>query len=135
MNEVNYINSTLVTNPCYIALCTTEKQFHKELTRLQLPLKDHPEYMPGNADACAHELVSSKGDNIILVCLGDVSGHSLPEIYALIVHEAIHAWQFVREDIGEKSPSSEFEAYAVQHICLGLFSAYYRSNRKRKVKK
>lgn len=43
---------------------------------------------------------------------------------SLIFHEAVHVWQRVREEMGETSPSTEFEAYAIQHIGLQLLMAY-----------
>ena len=43
---------------------------------------------------------------------------------ALLVHEAVHVWQAFCEDIGEKSPSDEFEAYSIQSISYELMTAY-----------
>lgn len=45
----------------------------------------------------------------------------------LLIHEAVHVWQDLREAIGEEKPSSEFEAYTVQNITAELFAAYERT--------
>jgi len=45
----------------------------------------------------------------------------------LLVHEAVHVWQDLCEGIGEHAPSSEFEAYTVQHISAELFRAYEKT--------
>jgi hypothetical protein len=51
-----------------------------------------------------------------------------PQVVAdLLVHEAMHVWRDIREAIGEEHPSSEFEAYMVQHIVAELFAAYQRT--------
>lgn len=46
------------------------------------------------------------------------------ETVGLLAHEAMHVWRDMRETIGEKDPSSEFEAYAVHNILDQLMSAY-----------
>ena len=46
------------------------------------------------------------------------------QIAAMLVHEAVHVWQTIRRSIGETSPSSEFEAYSIQHIAQELMSRY-----------
>jgi hypothetical protein len=48
----------------------------------------------------------------------------LEQVYALLVHEAVHIWQDVKHRIGEDNPSSEFEAYAIQNISQELMLAY-----------
>ena len=58
-----------------------------------------------------------------------VDGKCSNGIVGLIVHEAVHVWQFVRENIGESNPSSEFEAYAIQAISQELIEAYSESGR------
>jgi hypothetical protein len=45
-------------------------------------------------------------------------------IMSLLVHEGAHVWQDLREALGEKEPSSEFEAYAMQIIASELIAAY-----------
>lgn len=56
----------------------------------------------------------------------------LPEIYALLAHEAVHIWQAVREAMFEESPSSEFEAYSIQAIARDLFFEYEKAMSKSK---
>ena len=58
-----------------------------------------------------------------------VDGKDSNGIVGLIVHEAVHVWQLVRENIGEANPSSEFEAYAIQAISQELIEAYAKSGR------
>lgn len=53
---------------------------------------------------------------------------SLPQVVALLAHEAVHAWRRVREKIEETDPSAEFEAYAVQSMVQFLVDTYQRSH-------
>lgn len=62
-----------------------------------------------------------------VVQLGDTSERKLIEIYGLLLHEAVHVWQKVRKLMGEKEPSSEFEAYSIQAIAQDLFEMYEES--------
>lgn len=40
------------------------------------------------------------------------------------MHEAVHIWQEMREKIGERFPSAEFEAYAIQRIAQNLMHSF-----------
>ncbi|HAV5515503.1 TPA: hypothetical protein JI118_17385 [Acinetobacter baumannii] len=62
-----------------------------------------------------------------VVQLGGTSERKLIEIYGLLLHEAVHVWQKVKKLMGEKEPSSEFEAYSIQAIAQDLFKMYEES--------
>ncbi|MDC5474108.1 hypothetical protein NRA29_14345 [Acinetobacter baumannii] len=62
-----------------------------------------------------------------VVQLGDTSERKLIEVYGLLLHEAVHVWQKVKKLMGEKEPSSEFEAYSIQAIAQDLFKMYEES--------
>ncbi|MFA3362230.1 hypothetical protein KWF35_10520 [Acinetobacter baumannii] len=62
-----------------------------------------------------------------VVQLGDTSERNLIEVYGLLLHEAVHVWQKVKKLMGEKEPSSEFEAYSIQAIAQDLFEMYEES--------
>lgn len=67
------------------------------------------------------------GGALAIVQLGDTSERKLIEIYGLLLHEAVHVWQKVKKLMGEKEPSSEFEAYSIQAIAQDLFEMYEES--------
>ena len=46
---------------------------------------------------------------------------------ALVVHEAVHIWQRIKKLMGEKKPSTEFEAYSIQRIAQDLFAMFQES--------
>lgn len=80
---------------------------------------------PGKTGAmgwCKHYENDLTGEALILV--GISNGKSSGDTIASIVHESVHAWQFLCHRIGEKSPSIEMEAYGIQHIFVGVRAAY-----------
>ena len=121
---IQWVRRVLMENTYYVALCTTEKSFRKELKRLELPREDWPTFTSKNANATCHFLEWCDSKKIVIVCLGDCTGRTPIEIAGLLVHEAVHIWQARHEDIGEKTPSHEMEAYAIQRIAIELMAAY-----------
>ncbi len=45
----------------------------------------------------------------------------------LLTHEAMHVWRDIRKVMGERKPSSELEAYALQNILSNLMLAYEKT--------
>ncbi|HFE6866368.1 hypothetical protein A9948_08255, partial [Acinetobacter baumannii] len=62
-----------------------------------------------------------------VVQLGDTSERNQIEVYGLLLHEAVHVWQKIKKLMGEREPSSEFEAYSIQAIAQDLFKMYEES--------
>ncbi|EJB8464308.1 hypothetical protein RGO85_003495 [Acinetobacter baumannii] len=62
-----------------------------------------------------------------VVQLGDTSERNLIEVYGLLLHEAVHVWQKIKKLMGEREPSSEFEAYSIQAIAQDLFEMFEAS--------
>ena len=59
-----------------------------------------------------------------MICVSGTKEHTTAQVYALLVHEAVHMWQEARARIGEIAPSQEFEAYAIQALSQRLFEEY-----------
>ncbi len=138
--EMQWCDRALLISPYHIGLCTTAKAFARELKRLKIPEDRRPEFM---ATIHAHGTTHYFEKNEIpmrysaIVCISpEISKHqTLEQIHALLVHEAVHIWQSVRECLGEQHPSREFEAYSVQSIAQVLMvawrEAHKRSSRRR----
>lgn len=62
-----------------------------------------------------------------IVQIGDTSEQTSVEIHGLLLHEAVHIWQRIHQRMGEKDPSTEFEAYSIQSIAQDLFVMYEES--------
>lgn len=122
---MKWLDRTLMESPYYYGLCLSEKDFRKELKRLNVPKDGWPKFVATEqAHATAHFFESAGGEQSVIVTLGSAKGRSLAQIHALLVHEAVHIWQAIREHIGEKNPSSEFEAYSIQSISQALMQAF-----------
>jgi hypothetical protein len=106
---------------CY-RLCTTEKQFHRELKKLKLPRDIWPTFIKNEwSNATVHIFSKSESnEECAIVCIKGWENKDPIAVAGLLVHEAIHLFQEYKENIGETYPSKEFEAYAIQHISQNL---------------
>lgn len=127
--NVKWLTRALVDSPYYIGLCVNEAAFAKEMRRLKVPKDARPAFIPGTANACVHFLEKGDGKLLALVTITRPKGISRNQINALLVHEAVHIWQAVRESIGERSPSAEFEAYSIQGISQSLMEAFWEKSK------
>ena len=123
---MKWLNRSLMDSPYSYALCTSEKEFRKELKRLKIPnANQEPFLTSARVNATTHFFESSDThDQCCIVCLGPTEGIAKIQVYALLVHEAVHIWQAVRDSLGERYPGHEQEAYAVQRIAQSLMYAY-----------
>ena len=113
-------------------LAIDEKGFRKVLKEIKLPRNEWPEFMPYSAAAVTNFLTDSEGSNLIVVCYQHKKSYSAATIAGILAHEAVHVWQHTRDAIGEKSPSSEQEAYAIQNITRELMDSFQRQRKAKK---
>lgn len=125
--KCNWLSRDLIISPVYYTLCTTQRMFETELKSRKIEPFDG---INSGSDATTHFIESNEGHKAALVCLFDHK-HTKEQIFALLVHEAIHIWQEIRRAMDEKSPSDEFEAYSVQRLTQNLFYEYKRQTKKR----
>jgi hypothetical protein len=121
--KVQWLMRALVTAP-YFTLCTEEAQFERELK--SLGIKERPVWVPEGKDARVHHFTSPKGAALCIVCVKGWQKATPIEIAGLLVHEAVHIWQGVCEQMGEWEPSKEFEAYSIQSISQQLWEEFVR---------
>jgi len=114
-----WLNRIVLPMP-YYCLCLNDKQFAKALRHLSIPKADWPAFVTPGRDACAHFFTQGSATSCI-VCLNE-GQHSAEQIYALLVHEAVHIWQEMELILGESG--KEVEAYSIQGIAQQLFLAY-----------
>lgn len=118
MSEIKWRGDALIVSPDY-CLVLSEKDYHLALDEIEIP-KDGRNLWISNDRSNA--TVHTFGENHV-VCLRYKS-EDLIAIYSILVHEAVHIWQNFCEKIGETSPSTEFEAYAIQQISINLMGMY-----------
>lgn len=120
---MRWIDRNLIHTPLCYALCVSEKEFQDELQRLKI--KQHVDFVNRGANATTHTFLPGKNyDAFCIVCVKQSKKHTLIEYIGLIVHEAMHVWRDMREEIGEDSPSAEFEAYSMQMISQQLITDF-----------
>lgn len=126
--KTEWCDRTLMRSPLYYTVCTSEERFHKELERMKLPRETWPGFLKTpQANATAHYFSNSETcSEAAIVCLHPDTERDPLEVVGLIVHEAAHIWQQIREYIGEGAPSAEFEAYSLQWITQQLLGEYRR---------
>lgn len=112
-----------IASPVKYCLCTNEKQLRNEEKHLNV--KAPAEFMPKGAHAITVQLDSPKDDPLAIVCVSlDDEKASYESYLALIAHESAHIFQMICTVWGERRPSDEFMAYALQMITLDLFKEF-----------
>jgi len=106
--------------PVRIAFCPDEASWKRLMKRMGIPAEPYPAV--GRIAHCS-TFDGSSGDRIIAVTCGEGVDDPV-EVVCLLVHEAVHVWQNILGQIGEKHPGREPEAYAIQSISRGLIRAY-----------
>lgn len=109
----------------YLTLCLTEGEYIKAMAHLRIKQYDtwvKTEY----SHATTHKCTNHKSEATCVVCLRDWEERDPVEVAGLLVHEAVHIWQFYAAMIGESDPGSEQEAYAVQAIAQELMAEFAR---------
>jgi hypothetical protein len=109
--------------PLHYAYCPDERTWNDEMRALKIEGEVYP-----TTHGRTTTFVRSSGDMIAIVTISPEARakgeKNLAGLVALMAHEAMHVFQHLCEDIGERSPSIEFEAYMLQDILADLLHAY-----------
>jgi len=107
----------------YLTLCLSED----ELALVGKKLNQNGLYFPVSGALCC-TFVNKKSEQLCAVVSLSSSAQSKNaiEIAGLLVHEAVHVWQAYIEDMGERFPGAEQEAYGIQAISQELLAEYAR---------
>ena len=129
--KLNWLNRELFLSSHYYTLCTNKKLYRKALKHLRIPKKDRPPFVSNwHSNGTAHHFESRKDmAKTTVICIRDFEGRDEATIVGLLAHEAMHLWQEIRETLGERDPSSELEAYAIQNLTQRLYSEFLRQTK------
>lgn len=108
----------------YIGLSLTDKDFRKMLDGLKIKKSLRPKTRAAANGATTHYFVSAGGKLAAIVALSPTKKVDPISVCGILVHEAVHIWQAHCDEIGERAPSSEFEAYAIQSISQTLMAKF-----------
>lgn len=126
---MKYLDNALLVGWVRYALCLNPADYQREMKRLKVA--DPSPFLIEGRPATTH-FYSPKDDSTTaaaIVCLNIPEGHDAISVAALIVHEAVHIWQYECELMGEDSPGDEVEAYGIQRISSNLMRAYVELTR------
>lgn len=124
---VSRVDAPIIGLAYIVTLCVTPAQFYAYLRKIKMPVGEQPEYLDSDVDACVHFLKSPNKKRHAVVCVSDQAGEPQIKTIALLVHEAVHIWQWQCEFMGEDAPGREFEAYSIQAITKLLLEEYERA--------
>ncbi|GAB1102184.1 hypothetical protein [Shewanella algae] len=105
------------------ALARNQKQLN------QITGSRKEKFLDVQADACVSYFEDESNKALCIVQLPSVADKTIVQIHGLLLHEAVHVWQKLKNVMYEDCPSIEFEAYSIQRIALDLFEAFHDSDR------
>ena len=127
-HKVEYCDRKLTISPYYYCLVLNEETYYQELAKLDIPPYMGGAWLNSGADATAHFFIhGATNRKVCIVSFDDKKKATPTQKCGLLAHEAVHIFQKICEEIGESSPSSEFEAYSIQTIFEELLYAYDRA--------
>lgn len=131
--------------PIALGFCPNQSAWDLMVKEMKLPSQEgdypHQSSMGNGGDAVFTSFVPRGNEylpfGIITLDHEADLGREAGEIMALLVHECVHAFQFLCQVIGETRPSDEFEAYSIQSIFQETQEAYSKTRweRAQKTKK
>lgn len=128
-----WIGRSLIVSPYSISLCLSEDSFRHEMKRLKVPVSSWPKWIIEGYGGTTHTLEENeKHEMALVICIKKEKSSTRDAVIGLIVHEAVHVWQKVRDNLREEFPSTEFEAYSIQQITVNLIDAYNQLTKKKK---
>jgi hypothetical protein len=108
--------------PCHLGFCPSQKEWDVYMKKVAITGADaiYPEHGRERGGTFT-AFTPDKGDNFApfgLVTIADTTHETdATTITGILVHESVHAFQWVTHIIKEKTgPSREFEAYGIQSI-------------------
>lgn len=120
---MEWCDNCIAVTPVAYTLVISIEEFKKFCRSFKIK-NFEPRIPPGGA--VTYFLHSTEGQGVAIVICPPYPGEDRIEIDCLIVHEATHVWQHTRKALGEKKPSSEFEAYSMQFISMALLKMYHK---------
>ena len=118
----NYIPEWYISPFQHIKYTLARNQIHMDL--LFENMNDVDEFMSNGCDA---QVNFYNDDSMAIVQIQDCE-RPLIEVHGLLLHEAVHIWQRIKQRMNERDPSVEFEAYSIQAIAQDLFEMFEESS-------
>ena len=113
----------------WVGITVNEKAYLIEMGRLKI--KDPSPWLLERAAATTHFIDPDKSSSkhICLICIE--KNLTRFGAYGLLVHEAVHVMQRIKEIFNEDKIGHEMEAYALQGIACFLWDEYDKQRKKK----
>ena len=99
--------------PVEVAYCATFGARRRALKQCGIPFDP---WKPADARCEWWERGQGKSDIILITLAKHAGKYKMAQVAGMIAHECMHVFRHIKEIIGEKEPSSEFEAYVMQTL-------------------
>lgn len=120
-----WLDRTVARPAPFVTLVRSEEAFLDAMQHCNVAPVDAGPWVSKDGSACCHYL-DHKSDGTCVIVAISVTNETPIQIACLLVHEAVHIVQHYFEEINEKHPASEQEAYAVQIMSQTLMEEYLR---------
>ncbi|MFA7557201.1 MAG: hypothetical protein WCZ20_05310 [Hydrogenophaga sp.] len=120
-----WLNRRVAAHGPYLVLCLTEDAYKRVMAHAKVTGYG-PWISNTHSQATTHQLENPDHGLICCVCVRAWEGRDPVEVAGLLVHEAVHVWQAYAQNIGERTPGEEQEAYAIQGIAQELMAEFAR---------
>ena len=125
---MRWLSRSLIVSPICYCLCLSEKKYIQILKKLKV--KNYPDFVTSDSHATVHLFNETKKHRACaIICISDFKNYSLSQVIGLINHECIHIWQEIKLILHENNPSTEFEAYTIQHLTQSVISELLKSKK------
>lgn len=130
--KARYLERALMFSKVWYCLVLSEREYHAELRRLKIARGDGGPFLPDGHHGAEVTWISFEGRICGIVKIDPA--HCLKllpcQVYAMLVHEAVHLWQRHAKEIGSDNAGEE-EAYAIQRYAQALIHEFDRRVRRR----
>lgn len=123
MNKVSWM-SGIEFLPVHVGCTDNEAAYARAVKQLT---RKNPSSPYTTTTATAHRYYNGRGELVVLVGFNRnrISKGSAAFRAGIFAHEAVHAADWIFEEIGEDKPSDEFRAHLTQRITWWFFQEYH----------
>lgn len=125
MSKVRWLDRRVAAPGPYLCLALTKADYLAAMKHCKV---EQPAPWVGDEGGLAHArcyfLAHPEHGTVVVVGVHSWSTRNPIEVAGLLVHEAVHIWQEYADQIGERSPGREQEAYAIQSIAQELMAEF-----------
>lgn len=110
--------------PVDLVMCLNEKAWNKLMKQMGLKPKEYP-YPSNDGSITSFEIPNGYDTYVMVISERAEKLHPI-QVIGIITHEVVHMVQGLMRTIGEKEPSTEFQAYATGSITQAAIDTFHK---------